>query len=73
MTSTYFAVIFVQFFLIDYKLILKSTKSRCTAKFMGTTQELLACHNNFFCLKDNEKGFPCARYGKLKSTEKNPK
>lgn len=52
MTSTYFAVIFVQFFLIDYKLILKSTKSRCTAKFMGTTQELLACHNNFFCLKE---------------------
>lgn len=51
MTSTYFAVIFVQFFLIDYKLILKSTKSRCTAKFMGTTQELLACHNKFFCLK----------------------
>lgn len=51
MTSTYFAVIFVHFFLIDYKLILKSTKSRCTAKFMGTTQELLACHNNFFCLK----------------------
>lgn len=52
MTSTYFAVIFVQFFfLIDYTLILKSTKSRCTAKFMGTTQELLACHNNFFCLK----------------------